>query len=1241
MKLKRGRKKGKKGGRRKKRQKKRKSKKSAKSIDPKERSVTYEPVVVVLRKKKGRRWAKKPPPPPALFERRRRRGTRRRRRRRPRRVLGRRCGVSFFFSFYLFLSLSLSGGNVRCLFGLSIFSPVGRHAFSCRVCVCVQRTDLEDVRDFRVLVRAITQGRKKNATTHNNKKNGKNKGGDEDNNNNVSSDTEESTSIDEEDVEFVTKNALFTKRLLANSKDLEEGDKGKNNKNKNKINTDDEDGGERVKKNDNDDDDDNVERMFFEQEKVKKKEAWEKKQQEILKKKKKKKKEERDDDDDDDDDNDDDDEDDEGNASLLLPVKRLDGTLVKKPALKDTQATVKAKRGEAQEFEAFQNIEDENGNNSSRNSRKKSLDDEDLGLEKAKNETKRRKKDVSEEDTSAKKKKKKANWWEEEEAKEKSTLGEDSKDNNNNNDDDDDDASDDQMENEDVDFTFSAKKYLVDPTGRRFACRQFIAELCQKAIEQPETNIKDAAKLIKTLCDDPHSKEVAQDACASMTLLLLDILPDYRLRELSVDKNELEGLSDKVKKQRKEEDLLCKTYKSFLRLLTKNAKKGVNSIVSGPSPSVSGKCLIQFLLKKPNSNYRGEILRAIISSAFTSSDVTIAEGASKAFSEICRADENGDLTLEILQLMAELVKKNMKSIWPQSIAWFKSINLNAAVSALKPEEERFQKMSRKQERKERAGERELSRKQRAKMAKALQEQNRMKPFTGDTGANKEDDESDSDDKSFKRRLEKSIKKDLAEAEGGKTKSWKEKIKIQSKMIEAVFEVYVRVLKRATDDIEDSVGATNNSDSSDESDTDSDYDKAVIVNQRRHMHQNRKRGTFALIAPTLENLPNISRLIDVDYMADLSSLFTKALSSKRFTIADKCRVVLCLVDSFAGGGIESALADVDLSSTRNKVFSEILCLNKYKATNDCMEFLKSLSLPQPPDNDDEDSQNRFDHTYDEFEAKAKGSLRVDAVAAFLNSQTLGETISASTQRVASQAFGAMNTPTAMAFIKKITNVSVETVESGEAFGLLLTMADCLRRAPKTRDILDFTKERKFAPSTAGGGFSNRNNHSSKKTKKKSSTLNRFNSDSVNPEKANGGVATAWELFLLKDHFNPVVAGAAMAVLNHEFDDIFQFAHKMSRKDVSPTSPKRKITERGINEEENDGESKGKFSLFSKARTAAGSCARVASTLSGGFHPEVPLITKNGGGTVAVSAKKRKSCAEGLSKFEEKLNSFYVN
>ena len=129
------------------------------------------------------------------------------------------------------------------------------------------------------------------------------------------------------------------------------------------------------------------------------------------------------------------------------------------------------------------------------------------------------------------------------------------------------------------------------------------------------------------------------------------------------------------------------------------------------------------------------------------------------------------------------------------------------------------------------------------------------------------------------------------------------------------------------------------------------------------------------------------------MADLSSLFTKALSSKRFTIADKCRVVLCLVDSFAGGGIESALADVDLSSTRNKVFSEILCLNKYKATNDCMEFLKSLSLPQPPDNDDEDSQNRFDHTYDEFEAKAKGSLRVDA-AAFLNSQTLGETISAS-------------------------------------------------------------------------------------------------------------------------------------------------------------------------------------------------------------------------------------------------------
>ena len=139
------------------------------------------------------------------------------------------------------------------------------------------------------------------------------------------------------------------------------------------------------------------------------------------------------------------------------------------------------------------------------------------------------------------------------------------------------------------------------------------------------------------------------------------------------------------------------------------------------------------------------------------------------------------------------------------------------------------------------------------------------------------------------------------------------------MIEAVFEVYVRVLKRATDDIDDSVGTANNSDSSDDSDPDSDYDEAVVANQRRHMHQNRKEARLRSSRPTLENLPNISRLIDVDYMADLSSLFTKALSSKRFTIADKCRVVLCLVDSFAGGGIESALADVDLSSTAKQSF----------------------------------------------------------------------------------------------------------------------------------------------------------------------------------------------------------------------------------------------------------------------------------------------------------------------------------
>ena len=88
-----------------------------------------------------------------------------------------------------------------------------------------------------------------------NNNNAKKKGGDGDttkSTHDVSSDTEESLSIDEEDVEFVTKNALFTKRLLANSKELEEEKKGKNDKNKSHGD---------AKNDEDDDDDDNVERM--------------------------------------------------------------------------------------------------------------------------------------------------------------------------------------------------------------------------------------------------------------------------------------------------------------------------------------------------------------------------------------------------------------------------------------------------------------------------------------------------------------------------------------------------------------------------------------------------------------------------------------------------------------------------------------------------------------------------------------------------------------------------------------------------------------------------------------------------------------------------------------------------------------------------------------------------------------------------------------------------------------------
>ena len=59
-------------------------------------------------------------------------------------------------------------------------------------------------------------------------------------------------------------------------------------------------------------------------------------------------------------------------------------------------------------------------------------------------------------------------------------------------------------------------------------------------------------------------------------------------------------------------------------------------------------------------------------------------------------------------------------------------------------------------------------------------QNRMKPFTGDPNANNDEDDSDSDDKSFKRRLEKSIKKDLDEAEVGRQSPGRRRLKSRAR-----------------------------------------------------------------------------------------------------------------------------------------------------------------------------------------------------------------------------------------------------------------------------------------------------------------------------------------------------------------------------------------------------------------------------------------------------------------------------
>ena len=300
------------------------------------------------------------------------------------------------------------------------------------------------------------------------------------------------------------------------------------------------------------------------------------------------------------------------------------------------------------------------------------------------------------------------------------------------------------------------KRSRAAPTPDEYPdIRRRIAVCSVSAIEKPESKGEES---LGELLDYARlqDSQVCQLAMLSLQAVFKDILPSYKIK--SIDESDM-NLSKEVRKQHTFEAMLLRTYQSFLRILFKKNKSGMKQV-----KMTACKCLCKLLRANYNFNYSSDLMKQAVP-MMDSKNTEVASLAMECVKELFRVDKDGEATLEILQLMADYIRRNDCTVNGGMVKVIEVIRLSDDLTRklLQAEEDDSVHIGRKEKQ--------------------------------------------------RRALEKRRKRDAALAEGRDvdyhlgtaSQGVKEKMKVQTKMIEGMFECIFRVLKNFKDGITEGTG----------------------------------------------------------------------------------------------------------------------------------------------------------------------------------------------------------------------------------------------------------------------------------------------------------------------------------------------------------------------------------------------------------------------------------------------------
>jgi nucleolar complex protein 3 len=473
-------------------------------------------------------------------------------------------------------------------------------------------------------------------------------------------------------------------------------------------------------------------------------------------------------------------------------------------------------------------------------------------------------------------------------------------------------------------------------------------------LEDPEGRWTELEEVMK-LAED-RDPEVARLGALSAVLVFKDICPGYRIRALT-EKELLMKVTKETQKLRDFEAGLLKMYKGFVRLITRRGGGEKKSRAQrgggfGLNPGVALTCLCQLLAALPHFNFRTDVLSALVPH-MARVDAAAADVVADAVAGAIKADLAGDLTLEALQMTAQLVKQTKCGAHPRALSPFLEIRFDEGALALEARK-KPEVLSRKQTKKKRAEEREMIRKGRAEKARKQADKERLKRF----GHVDDDDDASEDEANEETQLDRDMEEGAGRLDNAK------KRKLQSKMLEATFEMYFRVLKNAAG-------------------------------------PEPARG-IPLMTPALVGLGKFTHLISVTFMADLMEVFRRLLKGDSLSADQKARCLLTACEITSGHG--EAL-QVDAGEFHRQLYA--MLGEASVGTSGWGSSLDGTQSSSKTDDDDQHSMLSHPVHAASDDALDRGTLRVRALQKFLAAQKQVDQnrVAAFAKRLASAALAA--------------------------------------------------------------------------------------------------------------------------------------------------------------------------------------------------------------------------------------------